>query len=684
MQETQKRVMLIGLDGADPLVIKRLIDAGRLPNFEKAIKRGTTTEDYSMLGTLPTVTPPSWSTLATGNYPRTHGVTCYTNHTLGKRLDKVEANWDSRRVESELIWETFSEQGKRSILMNYCQAWPPRFLDGNSVYIDGSGVIPFMRCNAESQKLIYLEEGDFELEFTPHAMKKGNADCVVTGEQFAEMMKQSDEEDDPYGFQRKVEYFPEVALRDGYTPEEKENAADRLKTPLKEPENWSFELPQGAKTAVIMMNDCTVRRYLVLTASDGINYDTVTIYKNKKDSTPMGSVTGKVWSTPIYDKYIKDDHEITVAYALRPLKIAADGSSAEIYVSNTVNMDNYEYVWPRSIGKELYDEIGPMFGFAKFGTYKEDGGRELLLESLEQTLDWEMKASEYLFNKYPDWALYYTHLHGIDQYNHWYLNYALEGTSDVWQDNLESIYKMYEAHDKVIEFALRHADENTTVVIVSDHAAVPHCVGDINPGISNIEGISYGVMEALGYTKIIHEEDSSNGERNLHSKIDWEHTIAVSQRSSYVYVNLKGREPHGIVEPEDYEKTVTKIIDDLYNYRDPLNGKRVVAFCMTREEMELVGMGGEHCGDILVQLVPTYNMEHAASPSPVTNEGFSLKLTFIMFGGEIKENTIINRKVRSVDIVPTLCQLAGVRPSSNVEGGVIWQAIKGFEEKKYK
>ena len=111
-----------------------------------------------MIGTLPTVTPPSWTTLATGAYPRTHGVTCYTNHTLGKQLDKMEVNWDSRRSEAELIWETFGAQGKRSIMMNYCQAWPPRSLDEQGIYIDGTGVIPFMRCNAESQKIITLKD----------------------------------------------------------------------------------------------------------------------------------------------------------------------------------------------------------------------------------------------------------------------------------------------------------------------------------------------------------------------------------------------------------------------------------------------------------------------------------------------------------------------------------------------
>ena len=683
MERKDRRVMLIGLDGADPYVIKKLMKAGRLPNFERAIAEGATTEGYDMIGTLPTVTPPSWTTLATGAYPRTHGVTCYTNHTWGKRLDKVEANWDSRRVEAELIWETFGEQDKKSILMNYCQAWPPRFLDPNGIYIDGTGTIPFMRCNVEPQKLITLKEGDFEMEFIPHEMKQGNADCVVTGEQYEKMLQESEEADDPYGFQRKVEYFPEVALRDGYTPEEKENAADRIISPLRTPENWGFELPEGAKTAAVIMNGGKTRRYLVFTAKDGEHYGTITVYKNKKDSKPLGTVTGENWSAPIYDVFMVDDEEVNVAYSLRPLEIKDDGSYIEIYVSNTVNLDDHDYFWPKEVGTNLYKEIGPMFGFAKYGRYRENPGRQVLLESFEQTLDWQMKASDYLFEQNPDWALYYTHLHGIDLFNHWYINYALEGTSDVWEDNLESIYKMYEAHDKVIGWALDHLDDNTSMVIVSDHAAVPHSVGDENPGISNIEGISYGVMEALGYTKIIKEENVKAGERSLHAKVDWENTIAVSQRSSYVYLNLKGRDPHGIVEPEDYDATVEKIIDDLYNYRDPRNGKRVVAFCMNKKEMELVGMGGPHCGDILVQLQPTYNMEHAASPSPVDNEGFSLGLVFIMCGSGIKKNTIINRKVREVDIVPTLCELANVRPSSNVEGGVIWQALEGFEEKKY-
>ena len=63
----KKRAMLLGLDGADPVVIKRLMAEGRMPNLEKLLKEGTATEGLNMMGVFPTVTPPNWTTLATGN-----------------------------------------------------------------------------------------------------------------------------------------------------------------------------------------------------------------------------------------------------------------------------------------------------------------------------------------------------------------------------------------------------------------------------------------------------------------------------------------------------------------------------------------------------------------------------------------------------------------------------------------
>ena len=92
--------------------------------------------------------------------------------------------------------------------------------------------------------------------------------------------------------------------------------------------------------------------------------------------------------------------------------------------------------------------------------------------------------------------------------------------------------------------------------------------------------------------------------------IDWSRTQAISQRTSYIYVNLKGRDPQGIVEPADYNAFVAKIIDDLYAYRDPSTGKRVASFALNRNDMEVVGLGGKHCGDIFFILEPEFTRCH--------------------------------------------------------------------------
>ena len=100
-----------------------------------------------------------------------------------------------------------------------------------------------------------------------------------------------------------------------------------------------------------------------------------------------------------------------------------------------------------------------------------------------------------------------------------------------------------------------------------------------------------------------------------------------------------------------------------------------MAFAMTREEMESVGMGGEHCGDIFFQLTKDYGEEHAHAPSYVTNHGYSLACLCMMAGNGLKQGEWIARPIRIVDIVPTICHVCGVRQLKNVEGGVIYQAL---------
>ena len=670
-----KRAMMLGLDGADPFVVKKMIEMGRLPNLKRVLEEGAAHTDYAMLGAFPSVTPPNWASLATGNWPRTHGVTCYCNHTLGKSLSIAEANWDSRRVQSELIWETFAHEGKRCLMVNYCEAWPPR-IDDNNIYIDGTGVIPFLRCNVDYQKMVWLEEGDFDTIEKIHAVKTSNTDCVVQGDQYEQMLGERKLEDE---FDPVVEMPYNVVAPGASDKSGDDNEADYIKAPLKAPENWERELPENALVAVVPLNASMVRRYFVVTKDTNGEYDEITIYQNRRaNGAILGSVKKGQWSEWIYDNYNKDGSVVKVGYKVRWITSGYEGNQIKLYVSFAVNLEDNKYFWPRNVASDIYDAVGPALPFAKFGqteTYDWEA-QDVLVESFAQNMQWHTDVSNWLFEQYPDWQLYYIHLHGIDLYNHWYINNTIPGSDPEYKMFEEYLFKMYELNDQYVGEMLKQLDGETAIFVCSDHAAVPHSVGDKNNLIGSIGGITLGVMGDLGYTKWHYDE---NGK----AVIDWDQTKAVCHRSSYIYVNLKGREPEGIVEPEDYDDTVNQIITDLYNYKHPETGKRMVAFCMTRDEMEIVGMGGPHCGDILVQLVPTYCEEHANCPTTAGNEGYSLNNLCMMVGAGIKKGELINRVIRCTDIVPTICHLVGTQMPSNVEGGVIWQALEGFEEKRY-
>ncbi|MBO5429608.1 MAG: hypothetical protein J6A10_06570, partial [Peptococcaceae bacterium] len=55
----------------------------------------------------------------------------------------------------------------------------------------------------------------------------------------------------------------------------------------------------------------------------------------------------------------------------------------------------------------------------------------------------------------------------------------------------------------------------------------------------------------------------------------------------------------------------------------------------------------------------------------------------IMGGAAFKQGEYIDRPIRITDIVPTICHITDTGMPGNVEGGIIYQALKGFEETKY-
>ncbi len=488
----KKRAMLLGLDGADPVVIKRLMAEGRMPNLEKLLKEGTATESLSMMGVFPTVTPPNWTTLATGNWPKTHGITCFQNHTLGKSLNISEYNWDSRRIESELIWEAMEDEGKRCIMLNYCQAWPNRVKDSKNIFIDGTGMVPFLRSSADFQKYVYLDAAEEKLREIPHTVRNSSGDCVVYGDQAEKATKVGGDDLESVAAGHHFtagEYVADTPMLEQETivmynnsVEEAANGdvIDKQYAPIKDAKNWSIEIPENAKEAVYVMNSGLDRRHILLTASNGKDYDTLSFHKNKKSEAWTNAKAGE-WTDWIYDTFLLNDKPTSVAYKIRVVAIDPAGSTASFYLSHTMNLENDSYFYPRELGHEMFEALGPAMYFGTFFRHS-DIGDQVVVETWQQNHQWQANAAKWLFNKYPDWQLFYIHLHSIDLMNHWYINQAIPGSHPDWQRHKAAIEKVYEINDAFIGEMMEYLDGDTTIFVVSDHAATPRSPGYKNPG----------------------------------------------------------------------------------------------------------------------------------------------------------------------------------------------------------
>lgn len=98
------KVLVLGIDGMDPRLTKYHMEQGYMPNLKKLLEAGSARDDMMLLGGQPTITPPMWTTLATGAYPMTHGITDFWRQDP-KRLDCLNYALDSRLCKAEQIWK---------------------------------------------------------------------------------------------------------------------------------------------------------------------------------------------------------------------------------------------------------------------------------------------------------------------------------------------------------------------------------------------------------------------------------------------------------------------------------------------------------------------------------------------------------------------------------------------------
>lgn len=115
-----KKVIMMGLDGMMMPMVKRFIQEGVLPNFQKLQEQGVFTEIYN---SFPVYTPTNWATLQTGAHSGTHGVLrWYVDFPNGQEVN----SFLSVAPNAESIFEAAAKAGLKSVAFHYPATQPSR------------------------------------------------------------------------------------------------------------------------------------------------------------------------------------------------------------------------------------------------------------------------------------------------------------------------------------------------------------------------------------------------------------------------------------------------------------------------------------------------------------------------------------------------------------------------------
>lgn len=660
-----EKILVLGIDGMDPRLTRRYVDEGRMPNTKKLIDKGAARADLTMLGGVPTVTPPMWTTLATGAYPSTHGITCFWRQSK-ENLDALSYNLDSRYCQAEQLWNVFAEAGKKTLVWHWPgSSWPPSADSPNLHVVDGTNpaMVNTSVATADKEYLLGANIKTEEVLFRSKAASDSHVPCVIENLEPERTYVDLGAMAFSTGDSVNIILEPmdgEASLTDA--------PFDAVLSPIKPAHGW-LEAPEGAKEFTVLYSGGLLRRpALILQNEQGV-YDHIALYKNKKAAEPIVVLYNNDYKEYIIDEAIYRDQSVLVSRHMRLLSLEEDGSALNMWVSNAVTLDNDTLWHPKSLYQEVVNNVGYPIPVCMLGGADKRLIRDCMGAVWESAVRWQSDAIKHLIRQ-EDYQVVFSHFHIVDNIGHMIVKYLYKGHKGLTpEDYAELFAECYEQTDRYIGRFLPLLDEGWTILVVSDHAQV--CPQHDVPMLSETGGVNVRVMEELGFTAV-----KKDAQGQALKEIDWAHTKAIASRANHIYINLKGRDKYGIVEPEDKYQVEEEIMTALYGYRDKKTGMRVIALALRNKDALALGQGGPEAGDIIYFLAEGYNMDHADSLATTYGEaGTSVSPIFLAAGPGIKENFVTERVIREVDVAPTVAVLGGVRMPRECEGAPVYQIL---------
>lgn len=622
-----EKLMVFGIDGPILPTLQRLMREGRMPFMQKLVAAGTWADHC--LVPYPTITPPNWTTIATGASAGRTGFTDFNVHWRGEPIGQTHAAFDSRWHSAEYLWEAAEKVGKRSIVINWPSSWPARLQDGWQ--IAGYG----------------LSVNEWHDHPTFHHAYSFSGDALFSTDDFVEGTLIEVED---------VEGWQGLEAGDSY-----------LEAELP----WRFRYPKYTMQPLTW--------HMLLEADAYGKFTIAHVCERRDRDSAMCSLQVGEWSDNIVRKVASEElGETEAVFRIKLLDLSPDGETVTLFVTPLCQIDGWTH--PAGLDREIFEQgecrglPAPYLGLRTFRMGWFDA--ETFIELCDMHHQWFADAARYLMRRADGgdkpWNLFFIHIHTPDYFYHLFaseVDPALNRDAESLKHWQEIEARMYESLDRAFADIAKSAPRRTLYAYVSDHGAKANGY-KCNPG---------RILIDAGLTVLAQEEDP---EAVAHfamytgrKQVDWSKTRAAASGSSYVWVNLKGRDPEGIVEPEDYVAVQNEIIKALYDYTDPETGLKPIGFAFKKQNARMLDLYGDTTGDVVFCYVDEYGSQHGPQFPSATQGMGDLHGLFALSGPGVKKGHVLERNVNLKDLVPTICYLMDLPVPADCEGAVVYQAL---------
>jgi predicted AlkP superfamily phosphohydrolase/phosphomutase len=516
-----QKLIILGVDGLDPQLLKQYIEQGRMPNFAALARTGSFRE---LTTSIPPQSPVAWSNLITGMNAGGHGIFDFIHrdpktlqpyfstsrveppkHTvhLGSWVIPIGSGTAEQLRQGKAFWQVLDEHGIPNSVFRIPANFPPIKSSGKT--LSGMGT-PDLR-GSYGTFTFYSDD-----PMTP-------AGTVEGGQIIPVQVQHSQVKANLIG--------PDNTFRQG-SPAATEPftvSIDPLEAVAKvEVQDHKFILREGEWSDWI-----------------SVQFQLIPF---------IGNVRG------ICRFYLKQTHP-----------------RFELYVS-PINIDPADPALPlstpKSYSRDLSEEAGEFYTQGISEDTKAlsagvlDDGQ--YLQQARTVLAEHRRIFDAEFPKFQR-GMFFFYFSSLDLNAHMFWR-LIDPKHPEYNTELASQYgsalpDFYHQIDEVLGQVLRKLDDHTTLLVLSDHGFAPYYRSfNLNTWLLN-----------NGY---IHLKPGGSDSNEAFANVDWSQTRAYGLGLNGLYLNLRGRERNGIVDPAQADTLLHEIKDKLLAIRDPQNNATAI------------------------------------------------------------------------------------------------------------